>query len=375
MRIAIIGAGLNGLSCAVFLRSLGFECEVFERGDAPRDSGTGIYVWPQGAQILRVLLGDRHFSGYGQPVEYLDTHSNHGALLSSQAVRPDGSNVMSPAMMFRRKDLYRMLQERVPAGSVHFGDAVESIDVDRGHPVARFASGRVREFDLVIGTDGLNSAVRRFVNPHAKPRYAGLVASRGVVKFRAASLSAQRCQIFVTRFARVVTYSLDESDSLRYWFAAYRCDPGAALLDRNGLLRKFSDLPPFILDMLGQTPKADINSQRLYTLTAEGAWHRAGVVLLGDSVHAMLPTLGYGFTLGLENTVALGLALAGASALERDAALQRYEARCAARSRELISVMNDMTRLYYFEPPARLTVARIGPIVSRFNTLAADSVF
>ncbi|RYZ37883.1 MAG: FAD-binding protein, partial [Myxococcaceae bacterium] len=99
MRVAIIGAGLNGLACAVMLKRLGIDCVVFERGKGPRDSGTGIYVWPQAMQVLRFVLKDRRFLSRGQPIEFLDTHDKHGRLIHSQPVRPDGLGLPAPAMM------------------------------------------------------------------------------------------------------------------------------------------------------------------------------------------------------------------------------------------------------------------------------------
>ncbi|NMO21280.1 FAD-dependent monooxygenase [Pyxidicoccus fallax] len=374
MRIAIIGAGLNGLACAVMLKRFGLDCSVFERGRGPRDSGTGIYVWPQAMQILRFVLGGRDFLSQGQPIEYLDTHDKRGELVHSQPVRPNGLGLPAPAMMFLRTDLFRLLASRLEEDDVHYGMGCERLeDVGDGVRVT-FSNGYTFDFDLVVGADGVGSTCRGFVNPGLEPQDTGLVASRGVVSFRSPLLHADRCQIFTSSYSRVVTYPLNEARSLRYWFAAYQ-HRNQPLLDRRGLLSLFAALPRDVLRMIEHTPDDAVLTHKIMSLTGAGHWVRGRVALLGDSIHAMLPTLGYGLTLGLENGFMLAQALVGHCDADLGSALRRYEIRAAQRSREMIKVMDDMTRLYYFEQEGEVSRTRLVPIVERFHQLAHSTVF
>ncbi|WP_080497576.1 FAD-dependent monooxygenase [Burkholderia ubonensis] len=373
MRIAIVGAGLNGLAVALLLRRAGFDCTLFERGAVPRDAGTGIYLWPQGVRVLRGLLPAAALHRYGHPIDFLDTHDRSGRVINRQHVRIADADATVPAMMFLRADLHRMLGAALGRDAIRFDAPCERVDEIDGQAVLTFESGARQRFDLVIGTDGLHSVVRRHVCPHNRPVCVGLAASRGIVRFDSPRFSADRCQIFMADYARVVTYCVNEAESVRYWFAAYQVDDGP-LLDRNGLLDRFRTLPDAVREMIAATADTAINTQRLHTLSGAGPWHRGGAVLLGDSIHAMLPTLGYGFTLGLENGFLLAQALAGARAAGTHAALMLYERQVAARSQALIEVMNDMTRAYYFNAPDTVTAERIGRIAERFNALTCSPV-
>ncbi|WNG14434.1 FAD-dependent monooxygenase [Cystobacter fuscus] len=374
MRIAIIGAGLNGLACAIMLKRFGLECTVFERGQGPRDSGTGIYVWPQAMQVLRFVLKNRDFLGRGQPIEFLDTHDKQGRLIHSQPVRPEGLGIPAPAMMFLRTELFRLLAASLEAQDIRYGMGCERLE-DLGDQVrVTFGNGQVADFDLVIGADGVSSTVRSFVDPGMVPYDTGLVASRGVVAFRSPLLHSDRCQIFTSTHSRVVTYPLNEATSLRYWFAAYQ-HRNQPLLDRAGLLELFAALPEELLRMIGATEEKEILTHKLKALTGEGHWFRGRVVMLGDSIHAMLPTLGYGLTLGLENGFMLAQALVGHCDNSLESALKRYELRAAQRSRDMLKVMRDMTDLYYFEREGEVSKARLTPIVQRFHHLAQSTVF
>jgi len=374
MKIAIIGAGLNGLACAIMLKRFGLQCTVFERGQGPRDSGTGIYVWPQAMQILRFVMKSRDFMRCGQPIEFLDTHDKQGRLIHSQPVRPEGLGIPAPAMMFLRTELFRLLAGGLEAGEIRYGMGCERLE-DLGDRVRlTFTQGEVGEFDLAVGADGVSSTVRGFINPDMVPYDTGLVASRGVVSFDSPLFHSDRCQIFTSHQSRVVTYPLNEASSLRYWFAAYQ-HHNQPLLDREGLLKLFASLPPELLRMMSVTKEENILTHKLKALTGEGHWFRGRVVMLGDSIHAMLPTLGYGLTLGLENGFMLAQALVGHCDDGLESALKRYELRAAQRSRDMLKVMSDMTDLYYFEPEGEVSKARLTPIIQRFNLLAQSTVF
>lgn len=374
MKIAIIGAGLNGLACALMLKRFGLECTVYERSLGPRDSGTGIYVWPQGVQVLRFLFNSREFLRYGKAIEYLDTYSREGLLVHSQPVRPRGLGIPAPAMMFRRTELFRLLLQELGDDAVRFQMGCSRLQ-DLGQKTrVTFSDGSEQDFDLVIGADGVGSTVREFINPHLVPYDTGLVASRGMVDFGCDLLKPDRCQIFTSAFSRVVTYPLDENSNYRYWFAAYQ-HREQPLHDRQGLLALFAGLPPEVLSMIAATEEPNILTHKMTALTGDGDWHRGRVVMLGDSIHAMLPTLGYGLTLGLENGFMLAQALIGHCDADFDSALQRYEIRAAERSRSMLKVMSDMTDLYYFEEDDAVTPTRISPIVNRFQDLALTTVF
>jgi FAD-dependent urate hydroxylase len=374
MKVGIIGAGLNGLALALLLKRFGVEAEVYERGDGPRDTGSGIYVWPQGVQVLRFMFGDDRMLAAGQPIEFLDTFDRRGNLIDSQPVRLEGFEFPAPAMMFLRKRLFGMLRDALDADTITANAGCESIAQDENGVTVDFADGRSRRFDVVVGADGVFSRVRSFVAPEAIVADTGIAACRGIVEFAHPALLGDRCQIFTYDSARVVTYPLDESRSLRYWFYAYR-HLDQPLLDKDGIRAAIADIADPLPAMVDATPPASMLHNRLHAVKHIENWLRGRVTLLGDSAHAMLPTLGYGFTLGLENGFALAQSLVCNCDADITSALRRYSRRMRLRSREMLEVMSDLTDLFYFREEGSVTKDSLRDPIAKFRSLAETTVF
>jgi 2-polyprenyl-6-methoxyphenol hydroxylase-like FAD-dependent oxidoreductase len=374
MKIGIIGAGLNGLALALLLKRLGARAEVYERGDGPRDTGSGIYVWPQGVQVLRFMLGDDRLRAAGQPIEFLDTLDRRGTLIHSQPVRLEGFEFPAPAMMFLRKRLFGMMRDSLDAHTITTDAGCESISQDDKGVTVSFTDGSSRRFDVVIGADGVFSRVRDAVAPEAIVADTGVAACRGIVEFSHPTLLGDRCQIFTYDSARVVTYPLDESRSLRYWFYAYR-HLDRPLLDKVGIRAAIDAIADPLPAMVDATPPESMLHNRLHAIKHIENWNRGRVTLLGDSAHAMLPTLGYGFTLGLENGFALAQSLVCNGDAEITSALRRYSRRVRQRSREMLEVMSDLTDLFYFREEGSVTSDTLQDRLTKFRGLAETTVF
>lgn len=373
MRIAIIGGGLTGLSTAALLRRLGVHARVFERAASAKDGGSGIYVWPQGVQIMRFISGDDRLLALGHGVEHFQTLDRRGEELHRQAVRLDGFDFSQPAMMYVRGALLSGLRAQLAPGQVQFDRVCLGVEDDGPRVRVNFAEGPHEEFDLVIGADGIHSAVREAVHPGVPVVDSGVAAARGLVTFDCPLLRRDLCQVFAFDTSRLVTYPLSATSDYRYWFLAYR-HHDRPLHDRGALIDHASGLREPLPDFVSRTPAQDILSHRLLDLEQDHDWCYGRVVLVGDSAHAVLPTLGYGYTLGLENAFALVQALLSSRQGDIDGALRRYRRRVAARSRAMAQVMRDITRLFYFDGEGAVGPATLEPIYSEFRGLACSTV-
>ncbi|MCG7500105.1 FAD-dependent monooxygenase [Vibrio sp. Of7-15] len=374
MKVGIVGAGLNGLACALLLKKFGHDITVFERSEEPRDSGTGIYVWPQGVQILRFILGDNDFLDSGQPIDSLVTLNRHGQEIHRQLVQMPGHDFPAPAVMFERKRLFNLLKEELGEGVIRYGTACTDVINTQEKAIIEINGSAREEFDLVVGTDGISSKVREYVNDN-KPHYTGVIASRGVVRFDSDVLEDKACQIFAHDQARLVTYPLDNDTRFRYWFVAYQHDLNQPTLERAEMVERLEGLPSPLLTMIEKTQDENILTLPLNAITPGHKWYNGRCVLLGDSIHGMLPTLGYGLTLGLENCFMLAQALTGNCFKDIQPALQRYQTRVAQRSCQLIEVMEQLTDLFYFQKESVKNQERLGNAMARFHDLAKTTAF
>jgi 2-polyprenyl-6-methoxyphenol hydroxylase-like FAD-dependent oxidoreductase len=185
MRIAIIGAGIGGLTAALALRQFGFEPQVFEQAPALLDVGAAILMWPNAMRVLHQLgLADavRQHGGIMEKARWLNYD---GRLLNN--FRFPKTDL--PPMALHRAELQRVLLNALSENSIHLHHVFESYEQRAGEIVARFADGRSFECEALIGADGLHSRVRAQLLNDGPPTEHAYVAWRGVVDSPAPSIT------------------------------------------------------------------------------------------------------------------------------------------------------------------------------------------
>src|SRR5213593_1228175 len=173
LRIAVVGAGLGGLTAAVALRQAGFDVDVYEQAPALTEVGGGINLGPNAARVLyRLGLGaalDR------EAVRPLSTHQRRwqdGRTLQQAPLNPRCEQLYgAPHLTVHRADLLSVIASGFAAERVRLGHRLVGL-ADKGDRVTA---------DVVIGADGINSTVRAALLGVEAPRFAGCVAYRGLV--------------------------------------------------------------------------------------------------------------------------------------------------------------------------------------------------
>src|SRR5437867_446523 len=183
LRIAVIGGGIGGLSAAVGLRQAGFAVDVYEQAPELTQIGGGINMGPNAVRVVRRLgLGpglDR------EGVQPLSTHQRRwqdGRTLQRAPLNPECEQLYgAPHVTIHRADLLAVIAAGFPAEQVHLGHRLIAL-ADNGERVeARFDNGARVTADVLVGADGIHSAVRAELFGVEEPRFAGCVAYRGLV--------------------------------------------------------------------------------------------------------------------------------------------------------------------------------------------------
>ncbi|MEN0061123.1 MAG: FAD-dependent monooxygenase [Myxococcota bacterium] len=315
--IGIIGAGPGGLVAAVALRRAGFEVEVLERTPEAREVGAGLTLQVNAMRMLDA-------TGLGEAVE-----AEGWVLGGLQLTRPDGrvlvampSNRERPGVAIHRGALSRVLIDALPAGTVRYGKAVTAVTPDG---TVTFADGSNQSYDLVVGADGIHSAVRTALFGEQRLRDSGTICWRGLARLESEAPLTERWGLGL-RFGTVPV-----AKKLVYWFACSkspRLRHGAGIAElRDG----FSDFEPEVDAVLAATPRA--LQHDLYDLAPLRQWTKGRVTLLGDAAHAMTPNLGQGAGQAIEDGVVLAHALATHG---MDQGLVAYEAVRKPRARSFV---------------------------------------
>ena len=181
MRALVIGGSLGGLLCANLLARAGWDVEVFEQASEElAGRGAGIISHPelfQALQVIGVPLDD----SYGVDIPLRGTLDRGGAMIATLA---------SQQVFTSWGRLYQLLKAAFPDERYHFGHSLESLAQDASGVNAHFANGSAARGDLLVGADGIRSAVRAQLAPEAKLLYAGYVGWRGLADENAVSPAA-----------------------------------------------------------------------------------------------------------------------------------------------------------------------------------------
>jgi 6-hydroxynicotinate 3-monooxygenase len=161
-RIAVIGAGLGGLTAAGFLQRAGFPVTVYEQASAFSRVGAGIILSANVVKVLRRLgIEDDLVASGIKPDRYLSRAWDSGEIMYEIAF--DGASERhfgAPYLNIHRGDLHRILSKAVAPGTVMFDHRLMALEEKPGAVRLVFANGATTEADIVVGGDGIRSKVR-----------------------------------------------------------------------------------------------------------------------------------------------------------------------------------------------------------------------
>ncbi|MDX6624181.1 MAG: hypothetical protein QOE75_2113 [Solirubrobacterales bacterium] len=315
---AVVGAGIGGLAAGISLTEVGFSVTHYEKSPEPRELGAGLGIWPNGVRALRALgLDELVAQGLDQAggVRRAD-----GRMLAGFKAGAIERRFGEPILGLHRAELHKALLAARGPGAVRWGTTVEAVEAgDAGEGAGlRFTGGSSARADLVVGADGLRSAVRASLLGDGEPRDAGIVAYRGVAELAAEVPAGEWWGV------GSVAGVLPLRGGLVYWYFGARGEDAPGALERLT-----AEYDPVVGEVVALTSPEEVLVHQLCDRDPVRSWSRGPATLLGDAAHPMLPFIGQGAGAALEDAVELGRALAAEP--EIPAALARYESRRVER--------------------------------------------
>ncbi len=341
LRVAIIGAGIGGLTAAACLRRVGVEVRIYEQARGFARLGAGIQQAPNSLRVLRQLGLEPALRALAfQPEANNSRDFDSGALTNSQTL---GATVEdrygAPYLLMHRGDLHAALAGTVPAGIIHLDHRLEGLS-QRGTTVRMtFSNGATAEADAVIGADGVHSVVRTILLGAEKPTYTGRVAYRTVFPTALLNgLAVEACCKWWGPDRHIVSYFVNpRKDELYFVTSTPEPDYGIESWSSKGdlavLRAAYQDFHPQVRAILAACP--DVHKWALVVRDPLPRWGEGNIVLLGDSCHPMTPYMAQGASTSIEDGAVLSRCLDGVTPDGVAAALRRFEATRKPRTSEI----------------------------------------
>ena len=332
MKIAIAGGGIGGFTAALCLAQWGHEVTLVERAPAIGEVGAGLQLSPNAMKVFQALQLDAAILKAGFQPEAAELRFGKSgqqifsAPLGDWAVQHWGA----PYVHIHRADLIDILSRALSAKApraLRLGVGAARYTQSHASVALMLDNGEAVECDVIIGADGIHSALRTQMLGPERPRFTGCVAWRAVAPMEALGEDAPppTACVWAGEGAHCVTYRL-RGGALANWVGVVErtgwtkeswTDEGS----REEALKDFAGWHPTIQRLI---EAADVRLRwALFDRAPLSRWTDGRVALLGDSCHPMLPFMAQGAAMAIEDAWILARSLA--AGITAPAGLKIYE--------------------------------------------------
>lgn len=341
LKIAICGGGIGGLSAAIALGDLGAEVTVFEKARAFNRVGADINLTPNAVFALdRLGVGEVLRRTAARPTYRISRDGITGEETSRLPMSTAAEEKYgAPQLTIHRADLLDALKDRLAPGTLHLGKTATGVSAEGDMARLALDDGSTTAFDVVVGADGIHSAIRTALWGEDTPTYTGMVSYRGVFP-RDAAPDLPDLDAFTKWWGecpekQIVVFPLTGGHEIFVFATLPQTDwseegwtlPG----DPEELRSAYANFHAGARAILDRV--TEVTRSALHVRDPMPQWARGHVTLLGDAAHPMVPFMAQGACMAIEDAVVLARALDGAGPGDVPEALARYEAERKPRTK------------------------------------------
>lgn len=346
--VVIVGGGVGGLAAAIALKQAGFTPAVFERAPELREVGAGITLWTNAVKVLRKLGAGPAVEANAVPLTRSELRTWRGRLIAATDFGPIGDRLGAPTVGIHRADLQSALRDVLGVEHLTLGAECVGFEQDEAGVTARFTDGRTARGDVLIGADGLRSAVRRQLLGDAKPRYSGYTAWRGVGRIDRPEVPLGTTLLAVGRGSQFGYLPIGGGRT--YWFATANIPEGQTDppgWTKAGLLERFADWYAPLPVVIEATDESAILRNDIVDRPPVTAWGYSRATLLGDAAHPTTPNLGQGGCMAIEDAAVLARCLSAAA--DPAGGLREYERQRYRRTATITNTSWQLGKVFALE--------------------------
>ncbi len=361
--IVIIGAGIGGLSAAAVLLQRGHRVRVYEQAPALAEIGAGIQISANASRVLHKLGLERALSSVAvTPTAFQYRLYSTGELLQEMPLGSVHESAYGAKYYhLHRADLHAALAATVrelDPRAIVLDAAARRFSETRDSVTVQFASGATASGDLLIGADGIKSAIRAQIVGATQAEFTGYVSWRAIVPSSRLppDFMERVCTNWVGPNAHVIVYYLRRGELLNFVGLvedeSWRDESWTVKSPWANLKADFAPWHPNVQLLIDAMDKDQCYRWAMYNRPPVTGWSSARATLLGDAAHPTLPFMAQGAALAIEDGAILARALEQASSTS--AALDLYQRSRYERTARVQRGSNDLGKLYHLRTEQEL---------------------
>ncbi|KAL1894197.1 hypothetical protein Sste5346_005983 [Sporothrix stenoceras] len=329
LHVVIIGAGIGGLTAAVFLRKNGHRVTLLEQSRFANELGAAVHLAPNANGILR-RIGIYAETLGANPMNFLTEYDLSGNKTRHIDLEEPNKLWQHPWLLCHRVHLHEELKRRAtgtefdgPPATLKTSSRV--VDIDPFSGTATLESGEKIQGDVIIGADGVHSTARTKVSggniltkSSGKSAFRFLVSRQSALDDPKTAEFAQKSGELIIWYGpdrRVVMYPCSDNKMLNFVCIHPREESEAKTDDWNSgankakLLQVYEKFSPSLLALLDKADAETLKVWELMDMDALPSWTCDRMALLGDSAHPFLPHQGQGAGVAMEDAASLAVVL------------------------------------------------------------------
>ncbi|ENW04009.1 FAD-dependent urate hydroxylase HpxO [Acinetobacter beijerinckii] len=338
MNIAIVGAGMGGLTAGIALKKFGHQVTIYEQAAEILPVGAAISLWSNGVKCLNYLGLTEQIQTLGGEMEslaYIDGLNDQ--TMTQFDLTPLYKEVGQRAYPVARADLQQLLMETFGLENIKLGMKMTEIEDQSEYVNIHFADGSQIKADLLIGADGTHSITRKFVLDYqVERRYAGYVNWNGLVQIDEKIAPAQQWTTYVGEGKRVSLMPVAQNRFYFFFDVPIESGlPNQREQYKTELKKYFKDWCAPVHQLIDCLDEQKTNRVEIHDIEPFMNFYKGRVVLLGDAAHSTTPDIGQGGCQAMEDAIYLARALQ-INTFGLSDALERYQNKRNDRTKEMV---------------------------------------
>lgn len=355
----ILGAGIGGLTAALFLQKQGWEVVIYEKKESLSEFGAGIVLAANAMYVLHQLGLAEQVQAAGAKVGMAEIRTWEGKPITTVPVAKQATQYGTYSYLIHRVKLQTILFENLAEQtSVIMNKKMIDFEQDISQVVIRFNDGTEDIGHLLIGADGIHSQVAQQLLGSETLRYSGYTAFRGITPFADKRYIPELGGGFES-WGRGRRFGFSQiGEGQVFWFAAINSEPGMEIeRKKQHVLWQFKGWHHPIEQVIKATDERVILTHDIFDRKPLKHWSQGRVILLGDAAHPMLPNLGQGGAQAMEDAYVLAQCLESISPHSLSSlteAIHRYETTRKPRVNRVVRQSRRMARLVQMSNPVAI---------------------